>query len=353
MTDNPGDFLLSKNFIERFHVTVQMFCAMACSDEKKVLPGINNLKTFSDAAELLMQAYEAGERTEGFGFGLSMGHRPDESGESLVELLQVHIGTQDGPFFTVEQAPDGMSVYASTFCVSSSPQRGNGMSRDTLAEFSSMPHPIKRVLTAALKAFPPVIIGDAAILLDALIRTIDYQPIETFYLEQQVAYNLLTALDMLDHFRGFDPEDDDSFAFRWSEYQVFATEPARGSFISEKLKSIDNNLEVEFVTDDTQNIIIEVILRYPMADEDRVLEICIDMFGVSVDMGFALFILDSDAVMEPSEAGWFFQNTAPDLRERCIRVIDGLHPFTKNNASAENERRRARRLLGSPLQEAS
>ena len=94
-------------------------------------------------------------------------------------------------------------------------------------------------------------------------------------------------------------------------------------------------------------IITELILDYQMPD-DRELEVCVDMIGVSISLGFALFLIGEDAVFEPAEAACFFRNTSDDLRASCLRVLDFLAIVTEGNC--EVERRRARRVVSANLQ---
>lgn len=346
MSDNPTDTLVSAKFLEKFHTTLRLVCAISGSNEAKILQGISSAKSVEDVTELLIQAASEGPRSEDFGMMFEFGGMPDESGEPIMDRIRLHVGSEDGVAFVIFQDEEGVSIGASTFGLSNVAERPSGMSRETVNEFAGLTHIMKRLLHEALTAFPVPVIGDAAIVQSSLIKLLDYQPVETFLLEREVAYHLLTAFDILDRLRGYDSEDDESFAFRWTEYQVFSQEPPRGSFLSERLRELDPELEIEFETDDTQNIITEVILSYPMPD-GRVFEVGIDMIGVTVDMDFAYFQLGEDAVFEAKDAGYYFRGTSPQLREVCIRVLDGLAPFTKG--MAETERLRARRLVGTTI----
>lgn len=340
---NPMDTLISAQFQGKFHLTLRLMCVLAMADEAKHLQGIPAAKTVGDLSELLVQAFQDGAR-QTFGFSFEFAGKADENGEVLASALRLHIGAREGnPIaFMVVQNADGMSLSAGTYAISNVDGINSGMSRETPAEFAALPHTMKHLLHDALTAFPAPAIGDATLVRDALIGLLDYKPLETFLLEREVAYHMLTALDILDLVRGVDPEDDDSFAFRWSEYQVLSQEPPRASFLTEALKALDGELEVELICDDTQNIITEVILGYPMPD-GRIVEVGIDMISVTVDLDFAYFQLGDEGVFEARDAGYYFRDTSAELREVCIRVLDGLALFTKG--SAEQERRRARRVL--------
>jgi len=342
---NPMDTLIDAAFQDKFHLTLRLACAVAVADEAKHLQGIAAAKTVGDLSELLQQVFKEGAR-ETFVYSFEFAGKADENGEMLAVAIWLHIGLPEGVVFMVMQDARGISLTGQTFGITNIADAKSGMSRETPAEFAALPHALRHVLHDALVAFPVPAIGDATIVRDALVKLLGYRPVETFFLDREVAYHLLTALDILDSLRGFTSEDDDSFAFRWSEYQVFSQEPPRASFLTETLKALDGELEVDLIYDETQNIITEVIMGYPMPD-GRVFEVGIDMVGVTVDLDFAYFQLGEEGVFEARDAGYYFRDTSSELREVCIRVLDGLAPFTKG--VAEQERRRARRLVASTV----
>lgn len=345
MSLEPSDVMIATTLRENLYRPIRLLSAIFQVNEAPLLADIDGVKTAEDLLAILAKIREETPVDE-CSFQAQLQPQMDEAGVYVLRNMSVLVGSPSGVAFCVDLIANELMLYASTFGLSTSAESSSAISPDTEDELALLPHEAKRLLFDALQAFPLPPIGDGQLVRDAIVRKLNYRPVEQFYLEKRLADQLLLAFDAIDAARGVAPDEDESFARCWAELNTMGYEPATGEFITRVLRSMDDNLSVEFFSDPMEPIITELILDYQLPD-DRELEVCVDMAGVSVSLGFALFIIGNDAVFEPVEAATFFRGTSPQLRDSCLRVLDFLAVVTDGNS--EVERRRARRIVGTSL----
>ncbi|MBA44504.1 MAG: hypothetical protein CMF62_10960 [Magnetococcales bacterium] len=346
MSLDPSDVMLASVLRENFYRPLRLLCKIFQVNEAPLMAELDGLKTVADLLPLFEKISEESPVDE-CGFQPQLAPQLDEVGVYVLRDMTILIGSPSGVAFAIDLKGEELMLYASTFGLSTSMERGCAVSPGTEDELAVLSHDAKRLLFDALNAFPLPPVGDGQLVRDAILRKLNYRPVEKFYLEKRLADQLLMAFDAIDAARGVAPDEDESFARCWAELNTMGTEPATGEFITKVLHGMDDNLSVEFFSDPMEPIITELILDYQMPD-DRELEVCVDMIGVSISLGFALFLIGEDAVFEPAEAACFFRNTSDDLRASCLRVLDFLAIVTEGNC--EVERRRARRVVSANLQ---
>ena len=345
MSLDPSDVMIASVLRENLYRPIRLLSAIFQVNEAPLLADIDGVKTVEDLSAIFEKIRDESPVDE-MGFQLQYQPEIDEVGVYVLRNMLILVGSPNGVAFRIDVIGDEMILQTNTFGMSTSLTRNCGISPDAPNELSLLTHDVKRALYDALTAFPLPPVGDGQLVRDAALRALNYRPVEQFYLEKRLADQLLLAFDAIDAARGVGPDEDESFARCWAELNVMGTEPATGQFITRVLQRMDDNLSVEFFSDPMEPIITELILDYQLPD-DRELEVSVDMIGVSISLGFALFMIGEDAVFEPVEAACFFRGTSPQLRESCLRVLDFLAVVT--DGTSETERRRARRLVGNNL----
>lgn len=324
---NHADIYFSRLFAAHLPRLIRLLCAAAAAPEKKVLQGLENLKSLADLSAYVLEILESGNMKQQHWL-LDVIVSRDAHQEGILEGVRVHVACpRQKVYFSISLEGRLLQVESAVFLISADPAGKNGLAKQAPDVIKNMPPHMKRVLRSVLQSDQLKACRDAAAAADIVSRLSRESGGQM--LDPGVAGRIRPALDYLEALRGVPESDVNHLGMNWSLQGEFASPERQAVFLTHDLPETAESLAVQLLRSHQQPEVVKgVSFMMPLGGEDM-LEVMVEEMGMTLDMAGLTFELPDYA--EGEVAG--LKGLDAETRAALFRALEALAPLAGGQAA--------------------